>query len=298
MKDEGSNNVSWTVLGIVGLIALGLVLGIVYIEYIQPESGINNGQVDQSTAEEGKVGEESYSYSEGYEEISGQPTAKFEATPTSGDAPLKVTFDASSSFDEDGEITDYNWYFGDASTGSGKTTTHLYEESGNYTARLIVTDNKGDTDRDNRAIDVSYGGQEETEGSPYEDESRGTLFEKEEEDENGYEEQSYDDSSDDTGTDDKSLAYQLATINSGYVEEGDTIVTRFEYLLDNIAFKTKNTRQEIADMSVRAAQILEEDYGVEVKLIDFMEGTNESIPPDGPKMDYAEISAAMITMLK
>ena len=283
MEEDDHDHVSWKVLGVAALAAFGLVFAIIYAEYIQNGSD-ETDQYNQTVAEQTN------------EQLNQPLTAKFDANPTSGKAPLEVTFDASSSA---GKITNYKWYFGDDSTGSGKTTTHLYEENGNYTARLIVTDKKGVTDRDNRVIDVSYGGQEETEGSPYEDESRGTLFEqKEEENENGYEEQSYDDSSDDTGIDDKSLAYQLATINSGYVEEGDTIVTRFEYLLDNIASKTKNTRQEIADMSVRAVQILEEDYGVEVKLIDFIEGANESIPTDAPKMDYAEISAAMIAMLK
>ncbi len=53
----------------------------------------------------------------------------------------KVTFDASSSSDEDGVVTKYNWDFGDGSTGDGKIYTHSYNKSGKYTIELTVRDN-------------------------------------------------------------------------------------------------------------------------------------------------------------
>ena len=160
MEDEGSDYVSWKVLGVVAVVAFGLVLGVVYIEYIQPESGINNGQVDQSTAEEGKVKEEEDQSDQTEidatnEQHNQPPTAKFNPTPSSGNAPLEVAFDASSSFDEDGEVTNYDWDFGDGNTGSGETTTHTYESSGVYRVKLIVIDDEEATNWSSGMIEVS-----------------------------------------------------------------------------------------------------------------------------------------------
>ncbi len=51
-----------------------------------------------------------------------------------------TTFDASGSVAVEGEITEYEWDFGDDATGSGVTTTHTYEELGEYTVTLTITD--------------------------------------------------------------------------------------------------------------------------------------------------------------
>jgi PKD repeat protein len=69
------------------------------------------------------------------------PTAVMTATPSSGTAPLTVTFDGSGSFDSFGSISAWTWAFGDGTFGSGVTTTHLYTTPGTYTATLTVTDN-------------------------------------------------------------------------------------------------------------------------------------------------------------
>lgn len=69
------------------------------------------------------------------------PQAIFSATPTSGNAPLTVTFDASATTDPDGTITNYAWQFGDGSSGSGVTATHTYTNLATFTATLLVTDN-------------------------------------------------------------------------------------------------------------------------------------------------------------
>ncbi len=59
-------------------------------------------------------------------------------TVTTGE---ELTFDGSGSTDSDGEITEYNWNFGDESTGAGVAPVHTYDEAGEYTATLIVKDN-------------------------------------------------------------------------------------------------------------------------------------------------------------
>ncbi len=71
------------------------------------------------------------------------PTASISATPTSGSAPLSVSFDASSSRDPEGGALSYAWAFGDGSTGSGSRVTHSYTDRGDYTATLAVRDPEG-----------------------------------------------------------------------------------------------------------------------------------------------------------
>ena len=75
------------------------------------------------------------------------PTARFTMTPSYGNTPLVVSFDASLSSDTDGTIASYGWDFGDDTTGSGKTISHTFTAltTTNYTVTLTVTDNHGGT---------------------------------------------------------------------------------------------------------------------------------------------------------
>ncbi|MBU1147173.1 MAG: PKD domain-containing protein, partial [Candidatus Omnitrophica bacterium] len=69
------------------------------------------------------------------------PTAIISANPTSGDAPLTVSFDGSGSINGDGSIVSYKWVFGDGGIATGAKKTHTYDTKGTYTASLTVTDN-------------------------------------------------------------------------------------------------------------------------------------------------------------
>ncbi|WP_108718056.1 S-layer family protein [Miniimonas sp. S16] len=69
------------------------------------------------------------------------PTAAF--TPTVTD--LTVAADASASADSDGAISTYAWEFGDGATATGASTSHTYADSGTFTVKLVVTDNRGGT---------------------------------------------------------------------------------------------------------------------------------------------------------
>ena len=71
------------------------------------------------------------------------PVARMTATPTSGTAPLAVSFDGWASSDPDGTIASHSWSFGDGATASGGTATHTYAAPGTYTATLTVMDNAG-----------------------------------------------------------------------------------------------------------------------------------------------------------
>lgn len=75
--------------------------------------------------------------------LNASPVAVISANPLSGNAPLLVNFDASSSYDPDGSVTAYSWNFGDGTSATGVSTSHTYTVAGTYTATLNVTDNEG-----------------------------------------------------------------------------------------------------------------------------------------------------------
>ncbi|TAJ45304.1 hypothetical protein CUJ86_00725 [Methanofollis fontis] len=63
------------------------------------------------------------------------PAAVFTATPTTGTAPLTVTFTDLST----GNITAWAWDFGDGATSIEQNPTHVYVNAGTYVANLTVT---------------------------------------------------------------------------------------------------------------------------------------------------------------
>ena len=84
------------------------------------------------------------------------PVASFTVDVAEGAAPLEVRFDGSASTDPDGTIVGWAWTFGDGATGTGRTTTHVYEEAGSYTPSLTVTDEREATHtRQGNAITVN-----------------------------------------------------------------------------------------------------------------------------------------------
>ena len=85
------------------------------------------------------------------------PVANFVASPTSGIAPLAVSFDASLSSDSDGTIQSYDWSFGDGGTGTGLTTSHSYTAAGTYSAVLTVRDNLNATATKTVTITIAPG---------------------------------------------------------------------------------------------------------------------------------------------
>ena len=83
------------------------------------------------------------------------PTASFTANPTSGVAPLNVSFNASNSSDSDGNIVNYVWDFKDGNVGTGQTVNHIFTSTGSYNVKLTVTDNEGVTDSTTKTITVT-----------------------------------------------------------------------------------------------------------------------------------------------
>ncbi|MFS4492241.1 malectin domain-containing carbohydrate-binding protein [Maribacter sp. 2308TA10-17] len=87
-------------------------------------------------------------------EMGDQPVAVAEATPTSGGAPLLVTFTGSNSTDNI-SIVSYLWDFGDGMTSTEADPEHIYTIPGTYDVLLTVTDDGGLTDTASLTITVA-----------------------------------------------------------------------------------------------------------------------------------------------
>ena len=83
------------------------------------------------------------------------PKAGFGFTPANPAEQQNVTFNASTSSDLDGYITNFNWNFGDGNFGTGVATKHAYMANGTFRVTLIVTDNDGGTDSIVQNITIS-----------------------------------------------------------------------------------------------------------------------------------------------
>jgi glucose/arabinose dehydrogenase/chitodextrinase len=98
----------------------------------------------------------------GYSDISGQfgvskirrirytqsnqaPVAVAAANPTTGVAPLAVSFSSAGSLDPEGQPITYQWSFGDNTTSTQANPSHTYTQSGAYTVRLTVSDGVNST---------------------------------------------------------------------------------------------------------------------------------------------------------
>jgi len=91
-----------------------------------------------------------------YVTVTSPPTAEFSFSPRTGTVGAVVTFDASESTDEDGDIEEYEWTFhDDMSTASGVTATHVFNEEGRFRVVLEVTDKDGNTSDVSEWITVS-----------------------------------------------------------------------------------------------------------------------------------------------
>jgi PKD repeat protein len=71
----------------------------------------------------------------GYIHVDGPPVADFYGSPTSGEAPLTVNFYDQST----GQVTSWDWDFGDGGFSSAQNPTYQYADAGDYTVTLTVT---------------------------------------------------------------------------------------------------------------------------------------------------------------
>ena len=85
----------------------------------------------------------------------GSPIAQLEVSPTEGEAPLGVSLDAGGSVDPDDDALTYSWNFGEGAGWQelGPSVTHTYEQPGQYTAELKVSDGQL-ADQESQVISV------------------------------------------------------------------------------------------------------------------------------------------------
>ena len=92
------------------------------------------------------------------------PVADFSGSPTSGSAPLTVTFTDNSS----GSITSRLWDFGDGSTSTSTNPNHTYSSNGIYTVKLTIT-GPGGSHTETKQNYINVGDQSSDMGGTYED---------------------------------------------------------------------------------------------------------------------------------
>lgn len=80
----------------------------------------------------------------------------FTVSPTSGSAPLTINCSATIQ-DQDNDPTTLIWDFGDGSTSSQLTISHLYSNSGQYTVKATASDGKGGSATREQQITVNEG---------------------------------------------------------------------------------------------------------------------------------------------
>ena len=85
-----------------------------------------------------------------------QPIASFTYSPENPVVNQTITFNASASCDPDGNITSYEWDFGDGNitNTTHEILNHSYSETGNYDVTLTVTDDDGVTNSTTKIITV------------------------------------------------------------------------------------------------------------------------------------------------
>jgi len=94
------------------------------------------------------------------------------------------------------------------------------------------------------------------------------------------------------------LEYQLAVINAGrQVAENDPTVSQFRVLLHTLSVKYVENKQQIADMSVTAQNILR-DAGIEENLLNIVNGINKVMSSTIENQSFAEHAAAYTTLRK
>jgi uncharacterized repeat protein (TIGR01451 family) len=94
--------------------------------------------------------------------VAQKPTAAFSASKTSGVAPLTVDLDASASVDPDGSIVSYAWSSSDGQTATAQTAALTFNDPGEYTITLEVTDNDGATAQVQKTVSVQASNKQPT----------------------------------------------------------------------------------------------------------------------------------------
>lgn len=80
------------------------------------------------------------------------PVAVIAVSAERGEAPLTVEFSGAKSYDPDGTITTYEWTFASGDTATGSVVRRTFDQAGDYSVTLRVTDNDDLTAEDTRTV--------------------------------------------------------------------------------------------------------------------------------------------------
>ncbi|MGW9478494.1 ThuA domain-containing protein [Saccharomonospora azurea] len=89
-----------------------------------------------------------------YNQGNRRPVVTVSADPTSGHAPMEVSFSSEGSYDPEETELSYSWNFGDGNTSTEPNPTHTYAENGQYNVQLTVTDATGKSGVGNVTVTV------------------------------------------------------------------------------------------------------------------------------------------------
>ena len=97
------------------------------------------------------------------DEDNAAPVARISLDRNTGYAGVtRFTFNGELSSDEDGDALTYRWFFGDGQTATGAEVSHVYAKSGEYTARLMVSDTQNASNIDTQLITIAEVGDNHT----------------------------------------------------------------------------------------------------------------------------------------
>ena len=86
------------------------------------------------------------------------PVALFSPNSDKAGINQQIVFDASDSYDNDGNIVSHHWKLGDGTFAEGKVIKYTYQNYGTFTVLLTVTDDAGDKDTKELTFIVSKEG--------------------------------------------------------------------------------------------------------------------------------------------
>lgn len=90
--------------------------------------------------------------------VNTNPVAQIKVSSTNEYINTKISFDASDSYDPDGDALLYTWDFKDGTTSDQKITDHMYTSPGTYIVSLTVDDKRGGTNTSTIQINIGQPG--------------------------------------------------------------------------------------------------------------------------------------------
>lgn len=124
--------------GMAGALTASLAEG----TYFLAVDGVGTGDAVTAYNDYGSLGEYALSGTVA-PTVNQPPVVVASGTPTSGVAPLAVTFSSNGTFDSGGAIASYSWVFGDGTTSTVANPAKTYTTAGTYQARLTAQDSGG-----------------------------------------------------------------------------------------------------------------------------------------------------------